>query len=80
MQPKLKPLQPSVFFADGQGSRPAVPGTVAIGQLGEGPRFDTGEIDGKLVAFIPLKGFDPADKLDPAAAKSRAEGNAGART
>jgi mono/diheme cytochrome c family protein len=70
VQPKLKPLQPSTFFADGQASRPVVPGTVAIGHLGNGPRFDTGEVDGKLVAFIPLKGFDPDEKLDADAARS----------
>ncbi len=32
-QAKLRPLQESAFFADGQGSRPPVPGTVAQGGL-----------------------------------------------
>jgi mono/diheme cytochrome c family protein len=32
-QPKRGPLEGSAFFADGQSSRPLVPGTVAQGQL-----------------------------------------------
>lgn len=68
-QPKLKPLQASTFFADGRASRPVEPGTVAVGQLAVRPEFDAGEVDGKLVAFIPLKGFDPNEALDAAAAK-----------
>ena len=32
-QPKLRPLQESSFFADGQGSRPPVPGTIPQGGL-----------------------------------------------
>lgn len=32
-QPKLKPLQESVFFPDRQGSRPPVAGTIAQGEL-----------------------------------------------
>jgi mono/diheme cytochrome c family protein len=69
IQPKLKPLQPSVFFADGLSSRPVVPGTIARGQLQDKPAFDTGDVNGKLVTFIPLKGFDPAETLDPAEAR-----------
>jgi mono/diheme cytochrome c family protein len=68
-QPKFKTLQPSTFFADGRSSRPLEPGTVAIGQLMVHPAFDAGEVDGKLVGYLPIKGFDPAEKLDPTAAR-----------
>lgn len=68
-QPKLKPLQASAFFANGASARPAEPGTIARGQLRLNPAFDTGEVDGKLVAFVPLKGFDPGEALDPGAAR-----------
>ena len=65
VQPKYKPLQPTTFFADGQSSRPIEPGTIARGQARDKPAFDTGEVDGALVDFIPLKGFDPSEKLEP---------------
>jgi mono/diheme cytochrome c family protein len=68
-QPKLKPLQASAFFADGASARPAEPGTIAQGQLRLNPAFDAGEVDGKLVAYVPLKGFDPGETLDPGAAR-----------
>lgn len=68
-QPKYQPLQPSTFFADGRSSRPVEPGTVARGQLRVRPEFDDGEVGGKLVNYIPLKGFDPAERLDPAEAR-----------
>jgi mono/diheme cytochrome c family protein len=32
-QPSYRPLEPSIFFADGRSARPLVPGTVARGQL-----------------------------------------------
>ena len=67
-QPKFPPLRPSAFFADGRSARPIEPGTVARGQLRVHPAFDAGEVDGKLVSFIPLKGFDPGETLDPEAA------------
>ena len=69
IQPKYKPLQPSTFFADGQSSRPIEPGTVARGQVRDKPAFDSGDLDGKLVSVIPLKGFDPSEKLDEAEAR-----------
>ena len=69
VQPKFKPLQPSSFFDNGQSSRPIEPGTVARGQLKLRPDHDLGEVDGKLVAYVPLKGFDPAEPLPPAEAK-----------
>jgi mono/diheme cytochrome c family protein len=71
-QPKYKPLQPSSFFADGRASRPVEAGTVARGQLGISPAFDTGTIGGALVEYIPLKGFDPNESLaDDVARPSR---------
>jgi mono/diheme cytochrome c family protein len=69
IQPKYKPLQPSTFFADGRSSRPVEPGTVARGQLNVRPEFDEGEVKGKLVSYIPLKGFDPNEQLDAAEAR-----------
>jgi mono/diheme cytochrome c family protein len=42
-QPSLRPDEPSDFFADGQASRPAVPGTVARGQLRTDLHFFTGK-------------------------------------
>ncbi len=69
VQPKYKPLQPSTFFSNGQSSRPIEPGTIARGQLRQNPAFDTGEVDGKLVGVIPLKGFDPSEKLEPTEAR-----------
>ncbi len=69
VQPKLKPLQASAFFADGQASRPVEPGTIARGQIQDRPAFDTGEVDGKLVGYIPLPGFDPNQTLDASAAR-----------
>ena len=69
-QPKLKPLQPSAFFADGASARPEEPGTIARGQLRLNPAFDAGEVDGKLVAYVPLQGFDPGETLDPGAART----------
>lgn len=63
-QPKLKTLQPSSFFADGQSARQVEPGTIAIGQLRINPAFDTGEAEGKLVSYIPLAGFTPESKAE----------------
>lgn len=68
VQPKYKPLQASEFFVDGQSSRQLEPGTVARGQLRVNEAYDTGETAGKLATLIPLEGFDPAEKLDPAKA------------
>jgi mono/diheme cytochrome c family protein len=70
IQPKYKPLQPSTFFADGRSSRPVEPGTVARGQLQVHPAFDTGEVDGKLVGYVPLKGFDPNEAVEPSSARA----------
>jgi mono/diheme cytochrome c family protein len=62
-QPKFKTLQPSTFFSNGQSARPLEPGTIARGQIRVSPAFDTGMVEGKLVEVIPVKGFDPAEKL-----------------
>ena len=69
-QPKLKTLQPSVFFANGQSARPVEPGTIARGRLHTNPIFDDGMVKNVLAEYIPLRGFDPADKLDPAEARA----------
>jgi hypothetical protein len=45
-QPSYGPLESSAFFADGQASRPVVPGTVARGQLRDDPHLYEG-ITGK---------------------------------
>ncbi len=67
-QPKLEPLEASDFFADGQASRPLVPGTVARGHLRVDKAFFEGKIDGKPIETFPqqavavrlgLKGDDP---------------------
>ena len=70
IQPKYEPLQPSTFFADGQSSRPIEPGTVARGQYLGRPAFETGDVDSKVVSYIPLKGFDPNETLGEAEAKA----------
>jgi mono/diheme cytochrome c family protein len=49
-QPKYKPLRESTFFADGRASRPIVEGTVARGDVADGPTV-TGRIAGG--AFLP---------------------------
>lgn len=48
-QPKVQAQTPSAFFANGVGSRPAVPGTVAVGFLKEDDAFHTGQQNGFYV-------------------------------
>ncbi|HKP86499.1 MAG TPA: cytochrome c [Blastocatellia bacterium] len=43
-QPKIKPLRPSSFFADGRGARPLPDGTVARGQLRDDVQFYSGKM------------------------------------
>jgi mono/diheme cytochrome c family protein len=62
-QARYNTFEPSRFFADGQSSRPVEPGTVARGQLRLDPAFSTGVVAGALATDIPLKGFDPREKL-----------------
>jgi len=53
-QPKIRPLGPSVFFADGQGARPLPAHTVARGLLKDDVWFWTGKAaDGKPAAALP---------------------------
>jgi mono/diheme cytochrome c family protein len=54
-QPRYEPLEASTFFADGMSARPAVPGTVARGQLNEDAAFFTGRDNGQFVAALPLE-------------------------
>lgn len=56
VQPKQMPLDDSTFFADGQASRPLVPGTVARGHLQEDTKFFTGRDEkGQLLTELPMK-------------------------
>ncbi len=52
-QPRHKPLDASVFFADGRASRPPAPGTVARGQLRDDDHLYTGKVGGRLVDTFP---------------------------
>jgi mono/diheme cytochrome c family protein len=55
-QPKIKAYYPSEFYADEQGSRPLVPGTVPQGPLKLGdPAYYTGLVNGKPVKTIPVR-------------------------
>ena len=53
-QPSYRPLAKSEFFADGRSSRPAIPGTVARGQLREDEHFFTGRVGGQVVQTFPF--------------------------
>jgi mono/diheme cytochrome c family protein len=46
-QPKYDPYEPSDFFADGMSARPRLAGTVARGEAGIDPYFETGKINGQ---------------------------------
>ena len=52
--PKLEPLVPAEFFADGMGSRPLVEGTVARGQLRADTYFYTGMTGGQPGNEMPF--------------------------
>jgi len=52
-QPKYKPLKASKFFADGRGSRPLVPGTVARGHLDDDVLLYTGKTDNGFATTFP---------------------------
>jgi len=54
VQPKVKPLRGSEFFADGRGSRPLIAGTVARGELRDDTYFYTGMINGKEGDMMPF--------------------------
>jgi hypothetical protein len=51
---RVKPLEPSAWFADGQSSRHLVPGTVARGRLHEDTHLETGRVGGKLAEEFPF--------------------------
>jgi mono/diheme cytochrome c family protein len=54
VQPKILPLRPSDFYADGRGSRVPPEGTVARGQLREDTYLYTGMIGGKPADLMPF--------------------------
>lgn len=54
VQPKMKPLRESDFFADTRGSRPLVNGTVARGQLREDSYYYTGTIGNQPGDYMPF--------------------------
>jgi mono/diheme cytochrome c family protein len=53
-QPSYKPLAYSELFEDGRAARPAVPGTVARGDLRLDAAFFTGKVEGAPVPRIPF--------------------------
>ncbi len=53
-QPRYKPLAGSDFFADGRAARPAIPGTVARGQLRADAALYTGKNGAEFVAELPV--------------------------
>ncbi len=54
IQPKYKGLEPSSFFNDGRSERPAVPGTVARGELRTDELYYTGKINGQIANVFPF--------------------------
>lgn len=58
LQPKLKPQEPTEFFADGRSTRPLVEGTVARGALGADPVFLTGKV-AELPTAVQATAPDP---------------------
>lgn len=54
VQPKYKPDRPTAFFGDGRSERPAVPGTVAHGQLRTDELMYEGTIDGAPANLFPF--------------------------
>jgi len=53
-QPKVQTYEPSSFFADGRGSRPVVPGTVAVGQVQSDEYLFTGLVNGEEGDVLPF--------------------------
>jgi mono/diheme cytochrome c family protein len=54
VQPRYDPLASSTFFDDGRSARPAIPGTVARGQLRLDDHLYTGKVNGALVDTFPF--------------------------
>lgn len=53
-QPKVQTYEPSTFFADGRGSRPNVPGAVAVGAAQTDTYLYTGLVDGAEGDVMPF--------------------------
>ena len=55
-QPKLRPQEPNVFFANGRSSQPIVPGTIARGDAYEDTPVNTGKKPGttNYIETIPI--------------------------
>jgi cytochrome c553 len=53
-QPKVETYEPSSFFADGRGSRPNVPGAIAVGQVQTDEYLFTGLVDGEEGDVMPF--------------------------
>lgn len=53
-QPKVQTYAPSSFFADGRGSRPNVPGAVAVGQVQTDEYLFTGLVEGEEGDVMPF--------------------------
>ena len=54
VQPKMKPLRRSDFYADGRGSRPLLPNTVARGYLREDAYYYSGMMNGQEGDVMPF--------------------------
>ncbi len=54
VQPKVKPLRESDFFADGRASRPLLPGTIPRGELRDDTYYYTGMVNGKEGDVMPF--------------------------
>lgn len=54
-QPKIEPLEASVFFADGLSARQPIPGTVARGQLRLDTHLYQGMVNGELATTLPYE-------------------------
>ncbi len=54
-QPKVQTYDPSTFFADGRGSRPNIPGTVAVGAAQTDTYLYTGLINGVEGDVMPFE-------------------------
>jgi len=52
---RIKPLQSSRFYADGQASRPLVEGTVPRNVERGGEAYATGRTDGRFVTALPVE-------------------------
>jgi mono/diheme cytochrome c family protein len=54
-QPKVIPLRPSQFFADGRSARPIPPNTIARDELNDTDSFHTGADKNGFLNQIPMK-------------------------